>query len=250
MDLSERSSEGSSGVLRHPWEVARFAFFKSLVAGLGRPPAQVLDAGAGDGWFATQLVGTLPGSEVTCWDAYYTEALMTSLGAAAPSQLRFVSQRPSQHFDLIMVLDVLEHIERDAEFLGTLVHENLSAEGTVLISVPAWQALFTAHDTRLRHYRRYAPAQAASLITQCGLRIVRRGGLFHGLLLPRTLEKGLEVLRPRVASSEPQLAWDGGALLTAVVSGLLAADGAISHAAARVGLQLPGLSWWALCRKR
>ena len=50
---------------------------------------------------------------------------------------------------------------------------------------PAWQPLFTQHDVALRHFRRYAPDQGARLLETGGLEIVRKGGLFHSLLLPR-----------------------------------------------------------------
>lgn len=211
----------------------------------------MLDAGAGDGWFAHRLLASLPSAQLTCWDAYYTEPLLAELTAQASPQVCFVRERPEQRFDLIMLLDVLEHVEEDSAFLSALVNGNLSAEGAVLVSVPAWQALFTEHDTRLRHYRRYAPGQAARVIEQCGLRIDRRGGLFHGLLLPRAAEKARELLRPPASHGEPpSLAWNGSPFVTEVIQGLLAADGALSRASSRIGLELPGLSWWALCRRR
>lgn len=250
MDLSERP-EGQASITRHPWETARFQFFQRVLAEHGAEPERVLDAGAGDGWFARELLAFLPAaSSVVCWDAYYTEDTLASLRTQAGPRVRFTAQRPTQRFDTIMLLDVLEHVEHDHEFLSGLVRDNLKADGLALISVPAWQGLFTAHDTRLRHYRRYRPGQAAQVVERSGLTILRQGGLFHSLLLPRAASKLVELLRPaKVVDDPPSLDWTGGPSVTALVAWALARDADLSRAAERVGLRLPGLSWWALCKK-
>jgi hypothetical protein len=251
MDLSERPVRPASSLRRHPWETARFKFFEAVLADQSLASMHVLDAGAGDGWFARELFASLPGAaRVTCWDAYYTPDLLNALRCGAGGRLEFTAQRPRELFDLILLLDVLEHVEHDHEFLATLVQENLAASGVVLISVPAWQGLFTAHDTRLRHYRRYAPHEAIRLIEQNGLTIVRQGGLFHSLLLPRVAAKLLELWRPPSAADEPPvLDWHGGPFVTRMVEWALAQDRRVSLAAERLRLPLPGLSWWALCQK-
>ena len=146
------------------------------------------------------------------------------------------------------MLDVLEHVEDDFAFLDALVRDNTHPESIVLVSVPAWSSLFTAHDTELKHFRRYSPALAAKLVENCGLRIDERGGL-----APRAASKLVEVARaalglPAVAPASS--AWHGGALQTKLVSAALAIDNRASHLTARYGLEVPGLSWWALCRTR
>src|SRR5204862_482253 len=77
------------------------------------------------------------------------------------------------------------------ELLAELVRENLEDDATAVVSVPAWTGLYGRHDVQLNHHRRYAPAEAAALLQDAGLAIVRRGGLFHSLLLPRYLTKAL-----------------------------------------------------------
>src|SRR2546430_14860546 len=72
MDLSERPAHPFH---RHPWELARFRFFRALLrdAGADRRPQTILDVGAGDAWFAGRLLGDMPaGARVTCWGASYT----------------------------------------------------------------------------------------------------------------------------------------------------------------------------------
>lgn len=249
MDLREEQEEGAA---RHPWEVARFRFFAEVLRGAVRRegPLQVLDVGSGDSWFAKSLLPGLPaGSHIDCWDAEYTES---DLARVVPGLTR-TAKRPSSRADVLLLLDVLEHVEDDSGFLRALVRDNTHPDSIVLVSVPAWSALFTAHDTQLAHFRRYSPASAAKLLSSCGLAIETRGGLFHSLLAPRGVSKLVEVARaalglPAVTPGTP--AWHGGALQTKLVSAALAVDNRASHLSARYHLELPGLSWWALCKTR
>ncbi len=251
MDLREAQEAGS---VRHPWEVARFRFFETILRRHGdcdRDRAlQVLDVGSGDAWFASSLFAELAeGSHITCWDAGYTA---DDLAKSTPAITR-TAEKPTLLADVLLLLDVLEHVEDDHGFLRALVEENTHPSSTVLISVPAWNALFTAHDTRLLHYRRYSPASCSALLERCGLRIEQHGGLFHGLLAPRALSKLLEVTRSAVGipdRHEPLATWNGGPLATKLVSAALALDNRASRLFAGRGLEVPGLSWWALCTTR
>ena len=57
-------------------------------------------------------------------------------------------------FDTIILIHVLEHIEKDRDAL-THLHSLLPPNGKILIEVPAMQSLFSKHDELLGHYRRY-----------------------------------------------------------------------------------------------
>tara|TARA_A100001035_G_scaffold278331_1_gene277012 strand:- start:1818 stop:2528 length:711 start_codon:yes stop_codon:yes gene_type:complete len=57
-------------------------------------------------------------------------------------------------YDLIVMLDVLEHIEYPKAFLKKL-NNNLHKNGNIIIGVPAYKALWSVHDERLEHFRRY-----------------------------------------------------------------------------------------------
>jgi 2-polyprenyl-3-methyl-5-hydroxy-6-metoxy-1,4-benzoquinol methylase len=251
MDLSERPREASGPKQRHPWERSRYRFFESVLLEGDVRPTRVLDAGAGDGWFSQQLLRVLPPTaRVTCFDAYYEPALMKEFAAQAGERVTFTREPPTERFELIMLLDVLEHVEHDRDFLGRLVRDNLADAGSVLISVPAWPQLFTKHDTLLRHHRRYLPSQARALIEQSGLKVAFGGGLFHGLILPRAVEKARELIAPSKREQPLSLDWSAGEVLTRAVDLALTAENKLSLFSAKAGLELPGLSWWALCKKR
>ena len=60
----------------------------------------------------------------------------------------------NQKYDLIVFLDVLEHVEDFDSFLDSV--RNLLIDGGMgIMSVPAYQNLFSKHDEELHHFRRY-----------------------------------------------------------------------------------------------
>lgn len=235
---------------RHPWETARLRFFLGVLAsaGLQTSAGRVLDIGSGDAFFARSLLPALsPQAKVVCVDTGYEDA--GGQDADLLPNLQLCRDRPPGDFDLVLLLDVLEHIGQDEAFLRDLVANALTADAHVLVSVPAWPSLFTSHDKALHHHRRYSPQQARQLLTASGLRILRSGGLFHGLLLPRLWARLAEALRPPAERQPDSLAWHHGRLVTNAVDAVLATDNALSRLGARVGAEIPGLSWWALCSR-
>jgi 2-polyprenyl-3-methyl-5-hydroxy-6-metoxy-1,4-benzoquinol methylase len=250
MDLSE--VPGTS-FRRHPWEVARAEFMHAVLrdAGLLGARRNVLDVGAGDGYLARQLVPGLPeGSRWVCFDLHYTDAELARFGHPREPGLTFTRHPPTGRFGLLLLLDVIEHVVDDRAFLRGLIRDNLEPGAAVLISVPAWQALYTRHDESLKHHRRYSPAGARALLTDVGLEVSRSGGLFHSLLAPRMAMAAAEKLlrfmgvKPRAPSNLG--GWRAGPAISAAVEAALAVDAAIGRRAAAAGLTLPGLSFWAL----
>jgi hypothetical protein len=248
MDLLELPNRP---VTRHPWEEVRFEFFSRVLAqhidlgGLGT----VLDVGAGDAWFSGQFAARTAAPRIVCWDIGYTPDFIADHHGRGGTRIELSASRPSTRFDLLLVLDVLEHVEDDAALLDTLVRENLTGRGHVLMSVPAWPWLFSSHDVRLRHYRRYTPAGARKLLAGAGLDIVRSAGLFHSLVLPRAIHVARERLTGRLEAPADLGQWNAPPLMTAAIRGLLTCDGWLSSVQSGLGRSLPGLSWWALCRR-
>ncbi len=248
MDLREHRSTAQ----RHPWEVARFQFLAEVLRrhDVVSHAQNVLDAGSGDAWFARSLRPLLgDASHFDCWDTEYTAESIAGFRQSLPPEIRLTAERPTGAHDLILLLDVLEHVENDRAFLTSLVQESLRPGGWLLFTVPAWQPLFSRHDTWLHHFRRYAPAQARTVLQEAGLNVVQSGGLFHSLLLPRLATVVAERVKPPRDAHKPTIAWAHGSLVTQAVQTALNLDNAVSHVAARTGLPLPGLSFWALCQR-
>lgn len=242
MDLGERGRATS----RHPWEVTRAEFFRDLAASscdLG-VPRTVLDIGAGDGWFADEIAPILaPGSTIVCWDINYDA---TQLAAPTSPIVCRTVHRPSGRFDLVFLLDVLEHVADDAALLRDDVVPLLADDAVVIVSVPAHPALFSAHDTFLRHHRRYRPRALTELLER-QLDIVRHGSLFASLIVGRAGQLAVE----RAGRRRPQTGvgtWAGGRRLTRALTIALRTDARVSRRLGERGVHVPGLSAWAVCR--
>ncbi len=220
-------------------------------AGALAMPQSVLDAGAGDGWFLRQLLELLPpGTSAIAWDKEYPSSLVSEPSEGC-SPLRFTRHRPVSRFGLVLLLDVLEHVPDDGTFVSTLVEQNLEERAWLFVSVPVWSTLFGPHDRALGHHRRYHPSQCRRLLERAGLHISQSGGAFHSLTAFRLIQKLWTSARGENDQTQvSKLEWRRGRLITELVETALSVDNAISWWAARRGLRLPGLSWWALCRKR
>jgi SAM-dependent methyltransferase len=244
MDLRERTANER----RHPWELARARFFRRLIARYVDPSAirHVLDVGAGDGWFAHELLPDLPpDTEVICWDVNYrSEDLATPLGDG----IRRTAERPPGPFDLLLLLDVLEHVTDDAAFLADEIVPALARRGIAVVSVPAHPRLFSDHDRTLEHRRRYRPAELRALLAE-HLDVAASGSIFSTLLVPRAASVVVERAghhpeRPGVGT------WSRGPTLTRALTAVLDADVAVGSRLATLGVRVPGLSAWAVCRSR
>jgi hypothetical protein len=249
MDLIERPG---NVVRRHPWEVARVRFFVRLVERMGLTigTGSWLDVGAGDAWLAQQLRAVLPGGDrLVCWDVHYPmERPPDDLGS--PAGIEFSATRPVGRFGGILMLDVIEHVQDDVAFVREVVEESLAPGGWVLVSVPAYQSLFSSHDQALKHFRRYSPGGIRTVLEASGLTAVMRGGLFHGLLAVRGAQVLRERFRPVTDTPTGIGAWEGGARLTKALTAVLDTEARVSLALGTRNLRpLPGLSTWALCRR-
>lgn len=247
MDLSEQPL--TSTFLRHPWELAKSRFLINLAKayGLDSRPVRVLDAGAGDGWIGVEWLRALPqGSRLVSWDVNYR-------GRPAPAEgQRFTATLDSDdRCEVLLALDVLEHLEDPRAWLAELVSAHLVRQGHAIVSVPAWPWLYGSHDRSLHHYCRFHPATAERLIERAGLRVLCRGSVFLSLLPVRVMGRMTERLRTRTRGSEPEsrLEWRWGRVPQRLATGILNVDCRLALAMARRRVAVPGLSWWALCQK-
>ena len=242
MDLSERGAAAS----RHPWEIERFRAYRDVLADHGALGARrVLDVGAGDGWFSEMLLDSLPAvEEIVCWDINYHDLEL----ATDDRRLVRTTVAPTPGFDLVLVLDVLEHIDDPVAFIDEQLRP-LTATGTqVLVAVPAHPRLFGEHDRALGHHRRYRPGELRSQVTRW-IEVVEHGPLFVSLVPPRAAGVAVERLRGADHGASHGArhgvgGWEHGPGLTRAVSAVLRADAVCTRRLGAVGRRLPGLSTW------
>jgi SAM-dependent methyltransferase len=244
MDLSERRGGASR---RHPWESARALAIESIVSGLAMRHPRVLDVGCGDGYLVRTLHERLRFGDVVAQDIHLTAGLIEEL---RQPRINFVRELRGSDFsaDLILLLDVLEHVEDPVRLLSELASGHLAPGGRFVITVPAFQCLYGEHDRALQHVKRYTRRGIAAEAQRAGLDVLDSGYLFASLLVPRALSLLGERLRSEQASEQGVGAWRGSALTTRLLHGALALDNRACLAASRRGLTLPGLTAWMTCK--
>jgi 2-polyprenyl-3-methyl-5-hydroxy-6-metoxy-1,4-benzoquinol methylase len=180
------------------WWRSREAILIKLLGQLlqGRSGLDILDVGCGDGLFFSELerFGTVRGIEVDEGmlrpDGPYRDRISTTpLGDPLYSGAEW-------QFDLITALDVIEHIEDDRAAVASMV-EMLRTGGLLVITVPAFQALWDHHDEVNLHFRRYTTATLRRVLDGQGLELLRLRYVFRCLFPPKYLVAKLNRCRSR-----------------------------------------------------
>lgn len=168
----------------HWWFVARRRIVTALIReqGPARPALKILEVGCGTG------------SNIAMLQAFGT------VDAVEPDDLarRIASERSGLpikggylpdgvaledgHYDLIVLLDVLEHIPGDLEAL-TALRAKLAPGGRLMVTVPASPWLWSKHDVAHHHQRRYTEQSLRAVFEKAGFR-VRHRSHFNTLLFP------------------------------------------------------------------
>ena len=150
----------------HWWFQGKRELLETLLEDV-RPGARLLDLGCGTGgmlrrWMARASCAGVDRSPL---------ALRICRSKGFESVVRAELQKPPFRpgtFDVVLILDVLEHLEDDLGFLSSAA--TLCAPcGRLVISVPAFQALWSRHDETFQHRRRYRLQQLATLVERAGL---------------------------------------------------------------------------------
>jgi len=152
----------------------------------------ILDVGCGEGLFFGQLraLGEPEGVEP---DGDRVSGIGRDVGTihVGPFDETF---QPGKRYGLIVMLDVLEHIEQDQLALDH-ARDLLENEGLLVVTVPALESLWTAHDDHNHQYRRYRRTALRSSIRDAGLDVLEAhycfGWTVPAKLLVRFKERAL-----------------------------------------------------------
>jgi 2-polyprenyl-3-methyl-5-hydroxy-6-metoxy-1,4-benzoquinol methylase len=186
MDIKEEQLLGGA-VGDHWYYRAKRLALDSMVRGV--PQKRVLDVGAGSAIFSKHLLDGEAQSAICVDSAYDGERRETYNG----KPIRFMREIEPGDADLVLLMDVLEHVDDDVGLMrASLVG---AAPGAfVLISVPAFQSLFSAHDRFLEHRRRYTVGSLEGAARAAGLKVISTR-YFFAMILPlvaavRMLQRG------------------------------------------------------------
>jgi len=168
----------------HWWFLARRRILKRLIERVVRPPrkAKILEIGCGTGHNLAMLksFGSLEASELDrCARAVANKRLP---GRVKNAKLPDLTKFKRNGYDLIALLDVLEHVPDDLASLRS-IHMRLKPGGALLLTVPANPWMWSAHDAAHHHFRRYTRKQLEELFLRSGLE-VQLLSYFNMLLFP------------------------------------------------------------------
>jgi len=262
VDLREKNEDISVLDNRHPWETARFkvvlCYLNIYIKDFRNKPLRILDIGCGDTFFVEKLSKELP--LATCWaiDTAFTDTMIQNISNRLAQEkifvykdLKEIALPQNQTFDIVLLLDVMEHIENNVSFLKEIKNNPFCGSNTVFtITVPAFQSLFTSHDEFLLHYRRYSNHQLKQLLVKVNLQCLHVSYFFFILLIPRLLKKFLEKVFEQKTSKEKGVGqWKHGKLVTQIIVVLLLVDFYKFKLFNKIGIKMPGLSNIMLCKK-
>jgi SAM-dependent methyltransferase len=168
----------------HWWFLARRRILDQLIERVVRPPVQarVLEVGCGTG-HNLPMLGRF-GSVDACELDKSARALASErLGRKVKdARLPDLSIFERNGYDMVALLDVLEHVPDD---IGSLraIHRRLKPGGALLLTVPANPWMWSAHDVAHHHFRRYTRAGLSRLFMQAGFE-VQLLSYFNSLLFP------------------------------------------------------------------
>jgi SAM-dependent methyltransferase len=189
---------------RHWWYQGRRRVLERAIARLDLPAqARILDAGCGSG---RNMVDLAHHGEVTGVELSDTSVELARERGAGEVLSGSVMDMPfdDASFDLSVSLDVIEHLEDDVGALREL-RRVTKPGGALLVTVPAYQWLWSGHDEINHHHRRYNRRTLLAAAQSGGWRL-DSAAHFNSLLLPiAILLRALERFKPSTTKSSLDL---------------------------------------------
>lgn len=180
------------------WRSRESVILKCLREYAGRrTDLNILDIGCGDGLFFDELskFGAVRGVEideriVDPNGPHYDKILV------GPFDDSYAVDEP---LSVILMLDVLEHLPNPEECLRHAM-SLLSNDGIAIITVPAFNSLWTRHDDINQHYTRYKKSSFAQVAADAQMRIDRWEYFYHWVVAAKLAVR----LKERLMPGEPQ----------------------------------------------
>jgi len=165
----------------HPIDVAsRKMAIKAVTKYLAaNPQSTILEIGCSSGFLLEELANTFPSASITGADVVKEPLYRLHKKLPKLPLLRFdllSCPLPKESFDIIIMLNVLEHIGDDKLALSN-AYKLLKPGGLIVIEVPAGPYLFDSYDRELQHFRRYSSSELLSKLNQAGFKVTQKSHL-------------------------------------------------------------------------
>ena len=182
MDLIENNKDN---IDRHPWELSRVqCMIKEIIR--YHKNGDILDIGCGDSYFDYELM-----NKIDNFNNFYGIDIFAKkeIHDERYCVVNDYKKLKNKKFDTILMFDVLEHVEDDEDFLKNTVYPLLKNNGKIIMTVPAYQFLFSKHDISLKHYRRYNIKRIKDITLKSKFKIVNYYYFYFTLVLLRLITK-------------------------------------------------------------
>ncbi len=158
---------------RYFWYVGREKIILSLVDTIIDDSVdRIIDYGCGTGELINKLNNIYKNVEVFGADIS-EKALFYCRDNGINNVLNLNIEKPKKnYYDVVLCLDVIEHIENDTDFLNK-VYDLLRIGGKLVLTVPAYNFLWSGEDYISNHIRRYTKGEIKNKIIQAGYKIVK-----------------------------------------------------------------------------
>jgi SAM-dependent methyltransferase len=141
--------------------------------------AVILEIGCSSGFLIRDLVKSFPESLVLGADVVKEPLYKLARDFPGVPLIRFDLLKcplPDQSVDVLVMLNVLEHIADDVTALQN-AFKLLKSGGSLIIEVPAGPYLYDAYDAELHHFRRYSATELKTKLTDAGFSVCRKSHL-------------------------------------------------------------------------
>lgn len=168
------------GIEYHYWTKARNEILADVINQVGLKEKRILEVGCGRGI----VVEALRAKGFNCYGVELAPVNVSKLSAFVYTGIGFenLDHKFASTIEVILLLDVIEHIEDERVFLQNIqkTFPNLTH---MVITVPARPELWSNYDRYYGHFRRYTHATLQKIIINSGLQQVYNSYFFHGLYI-------------------------------------------------------------------
>lgn len=260
MDIKETNYSKIDFSTRHPWELARleviYSIIKRTFLDIHYKPLSILDLGCGDAYISYKLSKKIALATFYAIDNAFTKEIIAELDNILSNpkinlsdSIEKIQLSGNKQFDLILILDVLEHVDDILLMKNLKNHPSVGEQTLFLITVPAFQILFCSRDFFLGHKRRYTNTLLKYNLNEAGFKVLKMNYFFSLLLVPRLIRVLMEkITKPSYEDDGGIGKWKTGNFINIFFKYILILDFKISQLLYRFKIKIPGLSNYALCQ--